>query len=126
MTSFQEGDLISARRAGAMTHAVSAVELDADGRVISVRWGSVDPIKNDWSAARTAAPVAAVVDALVAGDPVFALFPSAHGHLPDRQFMIADYDGSRKTIVLQGPATHEREVHDMDRIAPPSAGPWTP
>ncbi len=105
------------------THAVSAVDLDADGRVVSVCWGPVDPLKNAWSAARTAAPVAAVVDALIAGDQVFALFPSVHGHLPDRQFVIADYDGGRKTIVLQGPTTHEREVHDMDRITPPGAAP---
>jgi hypothetical protein len=39
--------------------------------------------------------------------------------LPDRQFVIADYDGSRKTIVLDGPTAYEREVHDMDRLDEP-------
>ena len=58
------------------------------------------------------------MDALDAGDQVFALFPSVHGHLPDRQFVIADYEDCRKTIVLDldGPAAYEREIHDMDRI----------
>jgi len=57
--------------------------------------------------------------ALSAGDRVFALFPSIHGHLPDRQFVLADYDGSGKTIVLDGPTAYEREVHDMDRLDGP-------
>ena len=105
------------------THAVSAVELDADGRVVNVVWGPVDTIQNAWGAARIAAPVSAVVDALAAGDQVFALFPSVHGHLPDRQFVIADYDGGRKTVVLQGPTASEREIHDMARIAPPGTAP---
>ena len=56
------------------------------------------------------------MDALDAGDQVFALFPSVHGHLPDRQFVIADYEDGRRTIVLDGPAAYEREIHDMDRI----------
>jgi hypothetical protein len=36
--------------------------------------------------------------------------------VPERQFVIVDYDDGRQTIVLDGPATHEREVHDMDRL----------
>jgi len=102
------------------THAVSKVELDADGRVVAVCWGPVDTLKNAWGGSRTEAPVSAVVDALSAGDQVFALFPSVHGHLPDRQFVIADYDGGLQTVVLQGPTAYEREIHDMDRIAPAS------
>jgi hypothetical protein len=31
--------------------------------------------------------------------------------------VVADYDGGRKTIVLDGPTAYEREVHDMDRLA---------
>ncbi len=98
-------------------HAVSQVELDADGRITRVFWGQVDPAKNDWAKPEVVAPVGKVVDALNAGHQVFALFPSIHGHLPDRQFMVANYDGGLRTIVLDGPATHEREVHHMDRLA---------
>jgi hypothetical protein len=39
--------------------------------------------------------------------------------LPDRQFVVADYDGSRWTIVLDGPSAYEREIHDMDRLDGP-------
>ncbi len=98
-------------------HAVSKVRLDADGRITDVFWGRVDPARNDWASPEVVAPVAQVVDALRAGHQVFALFPSEHGHLPDRQFVVADYDGARRTIVLDGPAAYEREVHDMDRLA---------
>lgn len=97
-------------------HAVSAVRLDADGRITHVRWGRVDPVRNDWAAPEVVAPVAQVVDALNAKQQVFALFPSVHGHLPDRQFAVANYDGNRNTVVLDGPAAYEREVHDMDRL----------
>lgn len=98
------------------TFAVSQVALDADGRVTRVRWGKVDTVKNAWAGPESVAPVVEVVAALQAGDQVFALFPSIHGHLPDRQFAQADYDGKRQTIVLIGPTAYEREIHDMDRI----------
>jgi hypothetical protein len=98
------------------TFAVSKVKLDDDGRVTAVFWGKVDTIKNAWAEPEALAPVAAVVAALQAGDQVFALFPSVHGHLPDRRFAQADYDGGRQTIVLVGPTAHDREIHDMDRI----------
>jgi hypothetical protein len=104
------------RRKPMKTFAVSKVELDADGRVVAVRWGRVDTAKNAWAADETEAPVAEVVRALHAGDPVFALFPSTHGHVPERQFVVVDYDDGRQTIVLDGPATYEREIHDMERI----------
>ncbi len=98
------------------TFAVSKVQLDADGRITDVLWGRVDTIKNTWATQQAVAPVAAVVDALRNGDQVFALFPSVHGHLPERRFVVADYDGGRNTIVLDGPTASEREVHDMDRL----------
>ena len=98
------------------TFAVSKVRLDAAGRITAVLWGEVDTGQNAWATPEVVSPVAAAVDALDAGDQVFALFPSVHGHLPDRQFVVADYDGSRKTIVLDGPTAYEREVHDMDRL----------
>jgi hypothetical protein len=98
------------------TFAVSKVKLDDGGRVTDVLWGRVDTVKNAWAEPEALAPVAAVVAALQAGDQVFALFPSIHGHLPDRWFAQADYDGGRQTIVLVGPTAHDREIHDIDRI----------
>jgi hypothetical protein len=104
------------RRKPMKTFAVSKVELDADGRVVAVLWGRVDTAKNAWATNESVAPVAQAVKALHAGDQVFALFPSTHGHVPDRWFVAVDYDDGRQTIVLDGPATHEREIHDMDRL----------
>jgi hypothetical protein len=98
------------------TYAVSRVQLDPDGRIIAVLWGPVDTARNAWAQPELVAPVAAVVEALRSGDQVFALFPSTHGHMPERRFVVADYDGSRDTIVLFGPAAPDREVHDMDHL----------
>ena len=98
------------------TFAVSKVQLDPAGRITDVFWGRVDTTKNTWATQQAVAPVATVVDALRNGDQVFALFPSIHGHLPERRFVVADYDGGRNTIVLDGPTASEREVHDMDRL----------
>jgi hypothetical protein len=99
------------------TFAVSKVRLDPAGRITAVLWGEVDTHRNAWATAEVMAPVTAAVEALQAGDEVFALFPSIHGHVPDRRFVVADYDGGRDTIVLDGPAAYDREVHDMDRLA---------
>jgi hypothetical protein len=99
-----------------MTFAVSKVRLDEGGRITDVLWGPVDTTRNAWAAAEAIVPVSAAVQALDAGDRVFALFPSEHGHLPDRRFAMVEYDDGRRTLVLDGPATHEREVHDMDRL----------
>jgi hypothetical protein len=30
---------------------------------------------------------------------------------------VVEYDDGRKTIALDGPATHEREIHDMDKMS---------
>jgi len=98
------------------TFAVSQVALDGDGRVTDVLWGQVDTVRNAWARPEVLAPVADVVEALRTGDQVFALFPSTHGHLPDREFVQATYEGARQTIVLFGPTAYEREIHDMDRI----------
>lgn len=98
------------------TFAVSQVALDGDGRVTDVLWGQVDTVKNAWATPEVLAPVDEVVNVLQRGDQVFALFPSVHGHLPDREFTQANYDGGLRTIVLIGRTTHEREIHDMDRI----------
>jgi hypothetical protein len=96
--------------------AISKVRLDQDGRVVDVFWGRVDTRRNQWAAPEAIAPVAEVVNALHAGAQVFALFPSEHGHVPDRRFNIVGYDNGWETIALDGPPTHEREVHDMERL----------
>ena len=100
-----------------LTFAVSRVALDDAGRITSVLWGPVDTRKNDWAGPEVIAPVAEAVDLLRRGGAVFALFPSEHGHLPDRRFTIADYDDGRQTLVLDGPTAYERDIHDMDRLA---------
>ena len=97
-------------------HAVSKVRLDKDGRVTAVLWGEVNTKTNEWAAPELVAPVAEVVDAIHAGDHVFALFPTIHGHLPERRFIAVDYDNGWKSIALDGLSTHEREIHDMDRL----------
>ncbi len=96
--------------------AVSKVGLDEDGRVTRVYWGEVDTQANDWAGPERVAPVGDVVSALHRGDQVFALFPSEHGHVPERRFIVVDYDNGWETIGLDGPVTHEREVHDMARL----------
>ncbi len=99
------------------TFAVSKVHLDDAGRITAVLWGRVNTDQNAWATPEEVVPVATAVHALLAGDQVFALFPSVHGHLPDRRFAVADYDGARTTMVLEGSVTFEREIHDMDRMA---------
>jgi hypothetical protein len=96
--------------------AVSKVRLDADGRITHVQWGEVDTQRNEWSHGETVAPVADAVRALHDGHEVFALFPSTHGHLPERRFRVVDYDNGWETISLDGTPTLEREVHDMERL----------
>jgi hypothetical protein len=99
-------------------HAVSKVQLDKDGRVTAVLWGEVDTRANQWATPEHLARVADVVKAIHAHDSVFALFPTTHGHLPERRFIVVDYDNGWETIALDGPSTHEREIHDMDRLGP--------
>ncbi len=107
----------TSRRRSQVVYAVSKVGLDADGRVTDVLWGRVDTAHNTWAAPEVVAPVAQAVAALQAGDQVFALFPSANGHLPEGQFTTVEYDDGRQTIVLAGPALPDRAIHDMDRLS---------
>ena len=95
---------------------MAKVGLDLDGRITHVLWGRVNTAKNQWIGSEAVAPVADAVAALQAGDQVFALFASANGHLPMRQFTSVDFADGRQTIVLQGPPIAEHEIHDMDRL----------
>lgn len=96
--------------------AVSKVRLDKDGRVIAVLWGEVDPAANAWLTSEAVARVEDVVQAIRTGALVFALFPTTHGHLPDRRFTDVRYGEGHSTIALDGPPTFEREIHDMARL----------
>jgi hypothetical protein len=97
-------------------HAVSKVGLDADGRVTRVYWGPVNTHTNDWAAPEKVSSVDEVVEAIRSGAEVFALFPSTHGHLPDRRFIVVDYENGWHSVALDGKPTFEREIHDMDRL----------
>ena len=48
---------------------------------------------------------------------MFALFPTSHGMMPMRRFRVVDYDNGWQTVNLDGPPTHEHEIHDMLRVA---------
>lgn len=100
-------------------YAVSKVRLDKDGRVTGVLWGRVDTQANKWATHEVVAPVKDVVAAIHDGDEVLALFPSTHGYVPERPFIAVEYDNGWESIALEGPPTHEREVHDMDRLDAP-------
>jgi hypothetical protein len=97
-------------------HAVARVRLDGDGRVTGVEWGPVDTVTNEWHTEPKIADVAEVVAALRRGEDVFALFPGKHGLEPGRRFRIVDYDNGWETVNLDGPPTHEHEIHDMLRV----------
>lgn len=107
----------SSHRRAHGVYAVSKVGLDMDGRITHVQWGRVDTAHNQWIGAEAVVAVADAVAALQAGDQVFALFASANGHLPLRQFATVDYADGRQTVVLQGPPITGHEIHDMDRLA---------
>jgi hypothetical protein len=98
-------------------HAVAKVRLDADGRVTGVEWGPVNTETNEWHTEPQIAEASEVVAALERGEDVFALFPGPHGMEPMRRFRIVEYDNGWRTVNLDGPATHEHEIHDMLRVA---------
>lgn len=100
-------------------YAVSSLRLDNDGRVTHVLWGRVNTTTNAWAGPESEVPVKEVVKAIHAGHRVFALFPTDHGHVPERRFIAVDYDNGWETVSLEGPPTHEREIHDMDKIGAP-------
>ena len=107
----------SSRRRSHAVYAISKVGLDLDGRVTHVRWGRVNTTTNQWIGKESMSPVADAVVALKAGDQIFALFGTAHGHMPGQQFSLVNYDDGRETIVLQGKPIDEHEIHDIDRLA---------
>ncbi|RQP21872.1 phosphatidylserine/phosphatidylglycerophosphate/cardiolipin synthase [Piscinibacter terrae] len=98
-------------------HAVTKVRLDDDGRVTGVEWGRVDTINNQWETGPAVADVIDVVDAIHAGDAVFALFSTAAGMVPGQRFITVAYATGWETITLDGAPVHEREIHNMARIA---------
>ncbi|MEO7056107.1 MAG: hypothetical protein ABI281_05475 [Caldimonas sp.] len=95
------------------THAVAKVRLDGDGRITGVEWGPVNTVTNEWHTEPQIADVSEVVHAVHRGEDVFALFPTGHGMMPMRRFRIVTYDNGWQTVTLDGPVTHEHEIHDM-------------
>ena len=96
--------------------AVSKIDLDTDGRVTQVLWGVIDKKSNRWVSAEELAPVADVVAAIQNGDQVLAIFPPTAGGLPEREFVVVEFDDGTETIDLvevSGPAPR---IHDMGRI----------
>jgi len=101
------------------TFAISRIGLDDQGRIATVRWGRVDIDTNTWATPEVQSPVSEVVNALGAGNPVFALFPTPRGHVPGPQFTIVPVGRRREGIAL-APSTRRadrhRTVHEMDRL----------
>ena len=95
--------------------AVSRVRLDSKGCLTHVLWGVVDTKSNQWVSPEVVAPVEEVVDAIQKGDHVVALFPTAFGHVPGPQFIIAD-NADAPGVALQGPIPPERQIHFMDKL----------
>ena len=98
------------------TLVISKVLLDPEGRVTVALWSRVDLAQSGWATPLSVVSIEAVVLALQTGDRVFALFPSSQGQVLGREFMVADYDGSRHTIALTGPSAMGHEVQDIDRL----------
>ena len=96
-------------------HAVSRVRLDLRRRITDVVWGQIDPEANAWLTDEAFAAVGEVVDALHAGDQVFALFPAEGGHLPERRFAVVMNDDGFETIALDSASAPGRGIDDMDR-----------
>lgn len=98
-------------------YAVSQLRLGAHERVTAVVWGQVDPVSNRWTTGETLAPVSDVVMAIHNGDPVFALFPGAAGHAPQRRFVAVAHDDGEESIVLDKATGSAFDLGAMDRIA---------
>ena len=105
------------RHAAVTVYAVSKISLDPEGRVTEVLWGQVDTVRNDWSTDEATAPVREVVDAIHGGAAVYALFPSATGHVPERRFDVIEHEDGTETIAIGASPDTSRGLGDMDRMA---------
>ena len=98
-------------------HAVAKVRLDADGRVTGVEWGPVNTETNEWHTEPQIADVSEVVAALAARRRRVRAVPGLARHEPMRRFRVVEYDNGWQTVNLDGPPTHEHEIHDMLHVA---------
>ena len=96
--------------------AVSRIELDVDGRVTKVVWGVIDRKSMRWVSAEALAPVADVVEAIHKGDQVLAVLPGRDSGLPEREFVVVEFDDGTETIELDEATGPAPRIHDMDRI----------
>ena len=95
-------------------HAVARVRLDADGRVTGVEWGPVNTETNEWHTEPAIADVAEVVAALRARRRrVRALSRPRTGSSRRGAFASSTTTTAGRPINLDGPPTHEHEIHDM-------------
>ena len=96
--------------------AVSKIDLDTDGRVTRVLWGVIDKTSNRWVSDEELAPVAEVVAAIQSGDQVLAIFPPTAGRLPEREFVVVEFDDGTETIELDEISGPAPRIHDLGRI----------
>ena len=96
---------------------VSKVRIGADGHVSAVLWGELDANSDQHVGVRVVAPAADVVDAILDGARVAAVFASTEAsgpkHLPMRMFAIVEHEDGRECIAFEGPPSPGRELVDM-------------
>ena len=94
-------------------HAVAKVRLDADGRVTGVEWGPVNTETNEWHTEPQSptSPKSSLRSS--AAKTCSRCSPPRTAWMPMRRFRVVEYDNGWKTVNLDGPPTHEHEIHDM-------------
>jgi hypothetical protein len=97
--------------------AVNGVRLDErTGRVTHVRWAQVNPKQNQWVSEPAEAPVIDVVDAIVAGDQVWTIFPEGVNTVLGPQLKSVVYAGGLEGIDTVDPKQVNRTLRDLPRI----------
>ena len=91
---------------------VSKVRIGADGHVSEVLWGEVDASSDRGVGARVVATAAEVVDAILDGAQVAAVF-SANERLPDRAFVVVEHEDGKECIAFDGAPSPGRDVTDL-------------
>ena len=89
------------------------VALDMEGLVTAALWQPREHIAGHNGAGEVVVSVKAVVAAIRDGHPVVALFPSAGAASPERRFFVEDRGWKGATVVLGGPPSFGRNLHDL-------------
>jgi hypothetical protein len=99
------------------TLAVSKIRLDCDGNVAKVFWPVVDIASNEQVGPEVLAPVREVVDALLAGNDVLALFDNnTPARLQERRFVVVQRGDGLRSVGLKGPVVPSQELCDMSKL----------